>query len=97
MKQTINFHQFQDSFSIRPNSFSYEGLKALYDYLVEYEEATGEDLELDPIAFCCEFTEFENLEDFQDQYSDDYESIEEIEDQTTVIRTDGDGFIIQDF
>ena len=97
MKQTINFYQFQDSFACRPNNFSYEGLKALYEYLIEYEDETGEEIELDPIAFCCEFTEFENLKDFQDQYSDDYETLEDIEEHTTVIPTDGDAFIIQDF
>ena len=97
MKQTVHFAQFCDGFSIRPKNFSYEGLKALYDYLIEYEDETGEEVELDPIAFCCEFTEFENLKDVQDQYNDDYKSIEAIEDQTTVIPTEGDAFIIQDF
>ena len=38
-------------------SWSYDGAKALADYLQEYEESTGEELEFDPIAIRCEFTE----------------------------------------
>jgi len=97
MKQTINFHQFETGFSIRPNSFSYEGLKALYDYLIEYEDETGKEIEFDPIALCGDFTEFENLEDFQAQDTDDYETLEDIAEYTTVIPIDGDAFIIRDF
>jgi hypothetical protein len=70
----------------------------LFDYLEEYEDSTGEELELDVIAICCEFTEFENLDDFWDNYDeDDYPNMQAIEDNTTVIPIPGsDGFIIQD-
>lgn len=47
MKQTVNFSMFCDQFrAIRPDNFSYNGLKALYDYLEDIE-----DYELDVIAF----------------------------------------------
>ena len=58
MKQTVNFYDFRRAFeSIRPDNFSESGLSALFDYLEQYEEDVGEDLELDVIAFCCEFSE----------------------------------------
>ena len=61
MKQNINEYQFRRAFETsRPNNFSYEGLKALFDYLEQYEEETGQELELDVIAICCDFTEYED-------------------------------------
>lgn len=99
MKTTVNFSAFCDSFSeTYKNNFTYEGKRALYDYLVEYEESTGEETELDPVAYCCEFNEYENLEDFQAEYGDQYKTIEDIEDKTTVIRIEGkESFIIANF
>lgn len=58
MKQTVNFYAFHDAFQrIRPDNFTYEGLSILWDYLEEYEDSTGEELELDVIALCCDFSE----------------------------------------
>jgi len=99
MKQTINKYDFTKAFrkSNRANQFSYSGLQALFDYLEGYEEDTGEEIELDIIAICCDYTEYENLEEFQKDYSDDYKTIEDIEEATTVIRIDDNSFIIQNF
>ena len=65
MKNTINIYEFKKWFEDnRPNNFSYEGLNNLFDYLEEYEESTGEQIEFDPIALCCEYTEYEDLQEF---------------------------------
>lgn len=97
MKQTINFNQFCDSFQgDYKNSFSYEGKQALFDYLEQYKEDCDTELELDPIAFCVEYTEYKNLKELQDNYTD-IESIEELQDNTTVIMIDDESFIIQDY
>jgi len=59
MKQTINFSDFYDAFqAIRPDNFSYDGLRALYNWLEDYADDTGEDYELDVIALCCDFCEY---------------------------------------
>lgn len=99
MKYSINFCQFTDAFnSCRPENFSYEGLKALFGYLEQYEENTGEEIEFDVIAICCEYTEYENLAEFQDNYDKkDYPDMESIENATQVIKINDDRFIIQDF
>jgi hypothetical protein len=98
MKQTIDLYQFRNAFqSVRPENFSYEGLEALFNWLEELEEAGEQETELDVIAICCEFTEYENLKEFQDNYGDDYPDIEAIQDKTSVIMVDDDSFIIQDF
>lgn len=110
MKQTINFSQFTDAFrEIRPDNFSYDGLRALYDWFESLADDTGVELELDVIAICCDFSEYENIEAFQADYGEEYETIEDIERQTSVIPidkttlkdgnliSDMGGFIIQQF
>jgi len=63
MKQNVNFSTFQTAFeNLRPNNFSYEGLTALFNYLEAYEEDTGEAIELDVIALCCDYSEMTELE-----------------------------------
>ena len=96
MKQTVNFSDFVDAFEIRKENFTYEGKQALFDYLEEYEESTGEEIELDVIGLCCEYTEYENLKELQENYRD-IDTMEELEEQTTVIKIDDDRFIIQAF
>jgi hypothetical protein len=59
MKTSINKYEFRDAFTRmgRQDNFSYEGLSILFDYFEEYEESTGEEIEFDVIAICCEFNE----------------------------------------
>ena len=58
MKQSINFSAFVDAFHAykRYDQFGYEALKVIFDYLEEYEDSTGEEIELDVIAICCDYT-----------------------------------------
>ena len=97
MKQNVSQSTFIDSFKIRKGNFSYEGLNALYDYFINYEEDTGEEIELDPIGFCCEYSEYENIKEFQADYGEEYKTIKEIENETQVIPVGKKGFIIQQF
>ena len=58
MKTTVYFSEFCDYFrDIRPDNFSYQGLRVLFDYLEEIENSCGEESELDVIGLCCEFSE----------------------------------------
>lgn len=58
MKQTVNFSAFVDAFHAykRYDQFGYTALQILFDYLEEYEESTGEEIELDVIALCCDYS-----------------------------------------
>ena len=100
MTSTISIYDFRNWFlssDTYKNNFSYEGLVALFEYLEDYEQSTGTQIEFDPIALCVEYTEYEDLKDLQANYSD-IESMEDLEDNTQVIKIDGtDRFIIQDF
>ena len=99
MNQSITKCQFHDKFRDmgRGEQFSYEGKNALYDWLEELAEDTGQEYSLDVIALCCEFTEYADLEEFQADYGDDCETMEDIENSTIVIPISGDSFIIQQF
>ena len=97
MKTSINFCQFYDSFENRRENFSYEGLRALYNYLLELEDSCDTEIELDHIALCCEYTEYKDLEELRNYYTD-IESMEELEQKTMIIQIEGsEGFIVQDY
>jgi hypothetical protein len=99
MIQTITKSDFTTAFhkAGRGNNFTYEGLSALYDYLEQYEEDTNEQIELDVIAICCDYNEYEDLAEFQEDYGEDYQTIEQIEHATQVIMIDDNSFILQAF
>lgn len=100
MINTINKYEFSDAFHKmgRGDQFSYEGLIALFDYLEMLEDDIGEPIELDVIALCCEYSEYDNLKEFQNDYGDEYESLDDIENDTTLIKIEGEeGFIIRQF
>lgn len=59
MKTTVSRYDFERAFADygRKDQFSYEALGLLFSYLEEYEESTGEEIELDVIALCCDYSE----------------------------------------
>jgi len=96
--QTINQYQFTEAFrQIRPDNFSYEGQKALFEFFEEYSEDTGEPFELDVIAICCDFTEYESLAEFNEDYSTSHEDWDSVYDGTWVIPLDDGRAIVANF
>ena len=96
MIQTITSSNFVDAFQHagRDKQFSYEGKIALYEWL----EENMPDYELDVIGLCCEFSEYEDLEEFHQDYDpEDYPDIEAIENVARVIPTRSGSFIISQF
>ena len=90
--KTVGKSEFVDEFiKMRPHSFSYDGLVALYNYLEDLSEDIGENIELDIIALCGEYEE-EAPEYFLTQYG--VNSVEELKDITTVIEVNNDDRII---
>lgn len=95
MITTVNRDLFVNGIrSIRPTNFTCEGLHGLFDYFEELEDSIGEQIEFDPIAICCEYTEFGSIDEYNQNYGSEITSLDELEDITTVIRLDF-GFIIQ--
>jgi hypothetical protein len=109
MKMAVSFYDFEQAFQIRKENFTYSGLRALFEYLEDLEENIGEEIELDVIALCCDYTEYDsaleaaqNCCDFEvdeDQDSEDQEqsALEFLQDNTQVIEVCGGGVIIQNF
>ena len=97
MKQTMNEFDFKNEFKkIRPENFSYDGLTVLYDHLIQYEENTDQELEFDPIAYCCEYTEFDSFEDVKKNY--DVEDLEHLEQNTIVLKIpNSEKLIVQNY
>lgn len=79
MYSTVSFSDFYDGFSSRRENFTYEGLQLLFDYFEDLEDSTGEKIEFDPIAICCEYNEY-TLEDFNRENCTEFETLEEVSD-----------------
>ena len=94
MKTTINFSEFRDLFQkIRPDNFSYQGLRSLFDYLEDIDP----DFELDVIAICCDFSE-DSFENIADQYGIelDAEMDEDYQKQQVIEHLEGEGAYVGD-
>lgn len=79
----------------RNDNFSYTAKRELFDYLENQSEETGENIELDVIALCCEYQESTSADIIQDNrldFNDDMDNEELAEvardylnDNTTII------------
>ena len=92
----VGFCDFREEFKIIKKKFSNEGLKALYEYLERYSEDIGENIELDVIALCCEYSEYKNIEEFNYNYNTEYIDYNDII-ETIVISINKTSFIILDY
>lgn len=111
MKQTVNESTFIDAFRDygREGDFSHSALRALFAALVDYEDLLGEELELDVIALCCDFAEYtgeELVQDYghllernEDQDNEDYTAalVSEMHNQTLLLKTDANTYVVQGF
>lgn len=102
MKTTVTSYQFVEAFRAcgRESQFSRAALFALFEYLEEYENSTGEEIELDPIGICCEWAEFSSAREAASEYGFEAEDDDEAEmwlgRKTTVVQFDG-GLVVQQF
>jgi hypothetical protein len=99
MKRTVYLNEFKEDFrAMGMLNFSSRGLEALYFYFSDYEDETGVEIDLDVVAICCEYTEYDSLEDFQLDYNaEDYPDMDSIMNVTQVIYIDSFSFIILTF
>ena len=113
--QELNEWDFVRAFdeADRSENFSRPARVALYNWLDELSEDTGENIKLDVIALCCEFTEYSEAElvtEYQDHSGeepgdDEDETLENalefFNDQTTVITVEHygelDSYILGEF
>ena len=91
--QTVNEWEFIRAFEDmgRKDQFSREGLRELFDYICDCSRDTGEDVELDVIALCCEWTEYPSWEDAEKECQMD---AEELQDNTIVLEVSEGGAVL---
>ena len=99
MKTTVTLSNFRDAFRQcgRQDQFSYEALELLFDYFEELEDSTGQEIELDPIAICCEYSE-DSPADIARNYDDAPDDADDVADwladRTSVVGTTKAGDIV---
>jgi len=107
MKTTLTQHEAADMLmkfeAFGTGRDAYSLCYTMAQYLEEYEEDTGEELELDPVAIRCEYRAIA-LDEVIEQYSGDFEGMDDedlleyLRDNTTVIETGIENtYIIQEF
>jgi hypothetical protein len=109
MFQRVTLSDFIDAFRAhgREAQFSYEAKEALFNYLEQLEEDTGEPVELDVVGLCCEYEE-SDLDEIIKGYGLDASSCETdderhalaekfLNERTTVVWHDGDTFLYRVF
>lgn len=76
----------------RGDQFSREGLGLLFDY---YDGLGDNDMELDVIAICCDWGEYDSLTEVLDEYN--CETLEELEEECSVLTNDRENgpFVVQ--
>jgi hypothetical protein len=76
--KTVNLHDFRDAFrnAGRGSNFTYEGLGVLFEYFEDLGYDLGEQMDLNVVALCCEFSE-DTPEDIAERYGIDLPEREE--------------------
>lgn len=99
MYKTLTKYDFSREFKswdTYKDKFSIKALDALFNYFEEYEENTGEKIELDVVAIACDWTEYESFDEIKEEYTN-ITDLEDLQDSTQVIELDNGGLIIQNF
>jgi len=109
--ETLNLNDFMDAFKrMDRDYFSYEGYERLFEFYEQISEETGEPFEMDVIAICCDWVEYEDIDGFISEYSnicpkdedeedEDYRErfLKAADDHTYVIRLNGGGYLVERF
>lgn len=111
MKQTLSHSEATHMIhGVYDNQFSYGAADALAEYYEDLEDETGEEIEIDPVAIACDWSEYAYKKDLLDVYgyllNDDWEDedddqkaeavLEYLRDNTYVIEFLG-GYLVQAF
>lgn len=80
MYKNVSFYDFIDAFKLRPDNFSRDALDLLFQHFENYEEETGEKIELDVISICCDYSEMSlhNLRKYYVLSKEEYPSAESV-------------------
>ncbi len=98
---TLTLEGFRREFEAfgRTENFSPRGLEALFNYLENLADDIGQNIEMDVIAFCVEYTEYDSFKELQLDYSNlEIEDLEGFRERTEIIEVPNtSALIIRDF
>jgi len=111
MKITVTESMFVEQFKrIRPDNFSRAALEALFAHFDEMERDQGEEFELDVIAICCDWIEYDSAleaaeaygfkaKDSEDERADisERDALEFLQDNTTVLDLGVNGVVVLNY
>ena len=111
MKITVTESMFIEQFKrVRPDNFSRAALEALFAHFEEQERDQGEEFELDVIAICCDWTEYDSALEaaeaygFEPKQGDDEradtserDALEFLQDNTTVLDLSVNGVVVLNY
>ena len=69
----------------REDSFTRVGMEALFEHLEELSEGIGEDIKIDAIALCCDYSEYDDIDDYNEQNGTEYASWDEAEENDVYV------------
>ena len=84
MISTLNDWDFIDGMR-KHVSWEVESIRALFEWLENLEDDTGDQIEFDPIAFRCSWTEHDSLKAFNEDTTSAFETVEGLSELTQVI------------
>ena len=95
---------------VRPDNFSRAALEALFAHFEEQERDQGEEFELDVIAICCDWTEYDSVLEAAESYgfkadesdderadTSDRDALEFLQDNTTVLDLGTNGVVMLNY
>jgi len=104
------FWEWQQQSDSYKDQFSLEGAKALFNYFDELSDDMDKPIEFDPIAWLCDFTEYDSVKQaYKEHYGDDSDlpreqrrtqkaqQLEYFQDNTTVIELDNGHVLVGAF
>ena len=90
MKNTLNTSEVASLLMADENAaWTMAGAYALAEYLEQYEEDCGTEIEFDRVAIRCEYSEYESLQEWALQYftvEEGFDILEKAADQSETIR-----------
>jgi hypothetical protein len=84
--EIVTQHSFIDAFrrsELRREEFSPEALYWLFQYYDHLAESTGDSIQFDMVAICSEWSEYDSLEELEEEYHDF--NLESLKEQTIVM------------
>ena len=101
--KTLSSMDFQDAFYKmgRDKQFSYDALDKLYEFYTEVSEECGTPFEMDVIAICCDWTEYDSFKELYNAYDLGVKGkkafLDELWNHTTFYEVGNGRYLVQNF